>query len=54
MTGAIDYVSDGTRTIAIENGDPLLEAITGSGCMVTSVVACYASGKISILFSRSI
>ncbi|CAO3646165.1 unnamed protein product [Cunninghamella blakesleeana] len=43
MTGATDYVSDGTRTVAIDNGDPLLEAITGSGCMVTSIVACYAS-----------
>ncbi|KAI8069446.1 Hydroxyethylthiazole kinase family-domain-containing protein [Gongronella butleri] len=43
MTGPIDYISDGTRTFAIENGVPMLANITGSGCMVTSIVACFAS-----------
>ncbi|CAO3624164.1 unnamed protein product [Cunninghamella echinulata] len=43
MTGATDYVSDGRITYAIDNGVPLLESITGSGCMVSSIVACFAS-----------
>ncbi|ORZ10119.1 Hydroxyethylthiazole kinase family-domain-containing protein [Absidia repens] len=45
MTGPIDYVSDGVRTYAIHNGDPILACITGSGCMVTSIVACFAAAN---------
>lgn len=45
MTGPIDYVSDGERVYAIENGDPLLASITGSGCMVSSIVGCFTAGK---------
>ncbi|KAI8338410.1 Hydroxyethylthiazole kinase family-domain-containing protein [Chlamydoabsidia padenii] len=45
MTGPIDYVSDGVRTFSIHNGDPMLARITGSGCMVTSIVASFASAN---------
>lgn len=41
MTGAIDYLSDGTRTLAISNGHPLLGKITGSGCALGSTIASY-------------
>jgi hydroxyethylthiazole kinase len=41
VTGAVDHVSDGGRTIAIENGDPLLATITGSGCMATAITGCF-------------
>ncbi|KAI7847074.1 Hydroxyethylthiazole kinase family-domain-containing protein [Circinella umbellata] len=43
MTGKIDYVSDGHRVFAIENGDDLLACITGSGCMVSSIVGCFTA-----------
>ncbi|KAI9497271.1 Hydroxyethylthiazole kinase family-domain-containing protein [Zychaea mexicana] len=43
MTGAIDYVSDGSRVFAIENGNPLMACITGSGCMVSSIVGCFTA-----------
>ena len=29
MTGAIDYLSDGERVIAVENGHPFLGQVTG-------------------------
>ncbi|KAI8377530.1 Hydroxyethylthiazole kinase family-domain-containing protein [Radiomyces spectabilis] len=45
MTGPIDYISDGKRVFAIENGDQLMPCITGSGCMATSVVACFAAAN---------
>lgn len=48
MTGPIDYVSDGEQVLAIENGDALLAAITGSGCMVTSIVGCYTAGRMCL------
>ncbi|KAK9728042.1 thiamine biosynthetic bifunctional enzyme [Basidiobolus ranarum] len=43
MSGAIDFASDGKRTYAVENGHPILEAITGSGCCLTTVIACLAA-----------
>jgi len=41
MTGAIDYLSDGSRTVAISNGSSLLGKITGSGCALGSVITSY-------------
>jgi hydroxyethylthiazole kinase len=41
VTGRIDHVSDGERTLAVANGDPLLAAITGSGCMATAITGCF-------------
>jgi len=41
MTGVTDYMSDGTRTVAISNGSKWLGKITGSGCALGSVVVSY-------------
>jgi thiamine-phosphate diphosphorylase/hydroxyethylthiazole kinase len=41
LTGPVDYLSDGTCTLAIYNGHPLLGKITGSGCALGSTVASY-------------
>ena len=41
MTGSVDYLSDGTRTVAIFNGSPWLGKITGSGCALGSVLVSY-------------
>jgi hydroxyethylthiazole kinase len=43
VTGAIDYVSDGDRTLAVSNGDPLLATITGSGCMSSALTGCFVA-----------
>lgn len=45
-TGARDIVADRNRLCLIDNGDPLLARITGSGCMSTSLIAscCAVSG----------
>ncbi len=43
VTGPVDHVSDGSRTLAIANGDPLLAAITGSGCMSSALTGCFAA-----------
>ncbi|KAK1598734.1 hydroxyethylthiazole kinase [Colletotrichum navitas] len=39
MTGATDYVSDGGRTFAVENGHELLGQITGTGCVLGTTVS---------------
>jgi hydroxyethylthiazole kinase len=41
VTGAVDHVSDGERVTAIANGDPLLAAVTGTGCMSSAITGCF-------------
>ncbi len=41
MTGAIDIVADKNTAYAIRNGNPLMSKITGTGCMLSGVVAAY-------------
>jgi thiamine-phosphate diphosphorylase / hydroxyethylthiazole kinase len=43
MTGSTDFLSDGSRTVAISNGTPLLGQITGSGCALGSTIASYVA-----------
>lgn len=37
-SGPIDILSDGEITIVIQNGDDMMPRITGSGCMLSSIV----------------
>jgi len=43
VTGQCDHVTDGTRTFVVKNGHPLLGTVTGTGCISTSIVACFAA-----------
>ncbi len=49
ITGATDVVSDGERTIFIENGDAAMGKVTGTGCMCDGLIAAFlgamAAGK---------
>ncbi|KAM7192543.1 Hydroxyethylthiazole kinase family domain containing protein [Rhypophila sp. PSN 637] len=51
MTGARDFVSDGTRTLTIDNGHPYLASITGSGCTlgttISAAVAVWPKDKLA-------
>jgi hydroxyethylthiazole kinase len=43
LTGERDVVTDGTRTVAIANGDPLMAKVTAMGCAASALVgACLA------------
>lgn len=42
-TGPSDFLSDGKRGVRLENGDPLLARITGSGCMATAAIGAFAA-----------
>ncbi|KAM0168897.1 hypothetical protein ACHAPF_010508 [Botrytis cinerea] len=39
MTGAVDILSDGVRTLAISNGHEILGRITGSGCVLGTIIS---------------
>lgn len=43
ITGATDVISNGTTTYCIENGDPKLSKISGTGCMCNSLIASYVA-----------
>ena len=44
-SGPIDILSDGTTTIAIDNGDDMMPLITGSGCMLSAIVGSCIGGS---------
>ncbi len=39
VTGAVDYVTDGERVLALGNGDPLMTRVTGVGCAMGALAA---------------
>lgn len=41
VTGDEDLVTNGEQTVRVSNGLPLMGRMIGSGCMLTSVIACF-------------
>ena len=42
VSGPTDYVTDGTRTLAVEGGAPEVARVSGTGCALSSLVAAFA------------
>lgn len=45
ITGAIDIVADRNKAYIIRNGNALMSKITGTGCMLTTVIAAYCAAN---------
>lgn len=45
ITGAIDIVADSSRAYIIRNGHAIMSKITGTGCMLTTVIAAYCAAN---------
>lgn len=43
VTGEVDNISNGKQAVVLNNGHPLLQDITGSGCMVSTLCGCCAA-----------
>jgi len=43
VTGKTDIVSDGATTYACHNGEAILTRVTGTGCLLTSVIGAFAA-----------
>ncbi len=41
VTGPVDHVSDGERSVAVANGHELLGTVSGTGCMATAVTGSF-------------
>jgi hydroxyethylthiazole kinase len=45
ITGAIDLVVGEDKAVVIRNGHPVMAKITGSGCMLTALIAAYLTAN---------
>lgn len=43
VSGAMDIISDGMQTILLHNGCPTMARITGSGCMLTTLIGGFCA-----------
>ncbi|MFH1350297.1 MAG: hydroxyethylthiazole kinase [Pseudomonadota bacterium] len=41
ITGAVDLVTDGGRTLKVSNGHPLMGYVTGTGCTATVIIGAF-------------
>ena len=53
ISGAIDLVVNKEKAYIIRNGHPLMARITGSGCMLTSVIGAYCGANPSQLIEST-
>lgn len=45
ITGAIDIVADSKKAYVIRNGHPMMSKISGTGCMLTAVIAAFCGAN---------
>jgi hydroxyethylthiazole kinase len=43
VSGATDIVTDGMRTLLVDNGHPMMGKVSGTGCMASSVAGAFAA-----------
>jgi hydroxyethylthiazole kinase len=51
ITGKEDVVTDGDTTYVIHNGHPILTKVTGTGCLLTSVIGAFAAVEKDLLLA---
>ena len=53
ITGAIDVIADASHVCLIRNGHPMMSRITGTGCMLTALVAAYLAANPGSAFTAT-
>ena len=51
VSGPIDIITDGVKTVLLRNGCATMARITGSGCMLTSLIGAFCGGNREDYFS---
>jgi hydroxyethylthiazole kinase len=41
ITGPVDLITDGDRTVHVSNGHPLMSYVTGTGCTATALIGAF-------------
>jgi hydroxyethylthiazole kinase len=49
ITGKDDVVSDGTNTYLLSNGHPIMTKVTGTGCLLSSIIGAFAGVEKDLL-----
>ena len=50
VSGPIDIITDGIQTVLLRNGCALMSRITGSGCMLTSLIGTFCGAMPNSIF----
>ncbi len=53
VSGEIDLVSDGTKTIVIKNGNKMMTKVCGTGCMLSALITAYIGANDNVLHSTA-
>ncbi|GAB4557803.1 MAG: hydroxyethylthiazole kinase [Anaerolineae bacterium] len=53
VTGAVDVINDGTCSVRIARGHPLLASVTGAGCIATALIAAFCATGASPLIASA-
>lgn len=54
ISGALDVISDGAQTVILRNGCATMARITGSGCMLTSMIGAFCGAMPEDPFSATV
>ena len=49
VTGQVDYITDGTRTLSVAGGNAKVGRIVGTGCSLSALVAAFIAGTDDLL-----
>jgi hydroxyethylthiazole kinase len=53
VTGETDYVTDGTRTLAVANGHPMMTRVTALGCSASALVGAFLASHADAVFAAA-
>jgi len=53
VTGAVDYVTDGRRTLSISNGHEMMTRVTALGCSATALVGAFLASHEDPVFASA-
>ena len=53
VTGAVDYVTDGRRTLSISNGHVMMTRVTALGCSATALIGAFLAAHADPVFASA-
>lgn len=54
VSGVIDIITDGSRAVVLRNGCATMARVTGSGCMLTSLIGAFCGAMPEDFFSATV
>ena len=53
ITGPVDFITDGTRILRVENGHPMMPMVTGTGCSATAIIGAFGAVELDPLMAAA-